>query len=301
MSNTMTLPNLGTKKMMLIFMFCLTAFLLFFFHHQGSFKADTGLPNTLTDMTVQDDQNVCVTFKNSVAFKYNCLFSDRTWWDAGYPVWEKSTFEFLDQATNFDLFLSIGEWEGPVAIYAGLKYKVPLIIYEPDPIAIIALLNNLKMNKVDFQLHMNCLWNETKSMLFTGGGRSDSAYFAVGDGKPAVSWVAHCLTLPQIISSALSSGHFKSFFLKLDVEGTETWIIEDLLRMPVLPNYMSFSLHHFWWWYVKEEVFLRKVVQFSRRFKYYYFQQSKHNTADITVEWLSSFKSTGTEVFLIRD
>lgn len=60
--------------------------------------------------------------------------------------WEENTFHILDHYQNHDkIYLDIGAWIGPTVLYSANKFK-KVICFEPDPIAIERLNENLSVN-----------------------------------------------------------------------------------------------------------------------------------------------------------
>jgi len=61
--------------------------------------------------------------------------------------WESDTFNILDYYQNKDLiYIDIGAWIGPTVLYCADKFK-EIICFEPDPIAVNRLKENLSVNK----------------------------------------------------------------------------------------------------------------------------------------------------------
>jgi FkbM family methyltransferase len=64
-------------------------------------------------------------------------------------IWECDTFNILDYYKNKDsIYIDIGAWIGPTVLYSANKYK-QVICFEPDPIAITRLKENLSVNNLE--------------------------------------------------------------------------------------------------------------------------------------------------------
>jgi len=63
--------------------------------------------------------------------------------------WEENTFHILDHYQNPDkIYVDIGTWIGPTVLYSANKFK-QVICFEPDPIALERLKENLSVNSFD--------------------------------------------------------------------------------------------------------------------------------------------------------
>lgn len=63
--------------------------------------------------------------------------------------WEENTFHILDHYQNPDkIYLDIGAWIGPTVLYSANKFK-QVICFEPDPIALERLKENISVNSFD--------------------------------------------------------------------------------------------------------------------------------------------------------
>lgn len=62
-------------------------------------------------------------------------------------AWEPHTFVLLDQHLRADkVFVDIGAWVGPLALYACTKPDVRVVALEPDTVALARLRRNLALN-----------------------------------------------------------------------------------------------------------------------------------------------------------
>lgn len=85
--------------------------------------------------------------KNSTTFYIKGLYSIN-WFIPSmmHGNWEDDTFNILDYYQNKNLvYIDIGAWIGPTVLYSADKYK-QIICFEPDPVAISRLSENLSVN-----------------------------------------------------------------------------------------------------------------------------------------------------------
>jgi FkbM family methyltransferase len=78
-----------------------------------------------------------------VVGEYSC-----NWFDISLNNgnWEEETFTIFDYFKNVDkIYLDIGAWIGPTVLYNSLNFKT-VYCFEPDPIALERLHNNVKIN-----------------------------------------------------------------------------------------------------------------------------------------------------------
>lgn len=85
--------------------------------------------------------------------------------------WEENTFHILDHYQNPDkIYLDIGAWIGPTVLYSANKFK-HVFCFEPDPIAIERLNENLSVNHFDnITLITRALSNTNSISEFGGNG-----------------------------------------------------------------------------------------------------------------------------------
>lgn len=85
--------------------------------------------------------------------------------------WEEDTFNILDHYQNLDkIYLDIGAWIGPTVLYSANKFK-QIICFEPDPIAIERLNENLSVNSFNnITLITKALSNDNNISEFGGNG-----------------------------------------------------------------------------------------------------------------------------------
>jgi FkbM family methyltransferase len=85
--------------------------------------------------------------------------------------WECDTFNILDFYQNKNtIYIDIGAWIGPTVLYSANKYK-QIICFEPDPVAISRLKENLSVNNFkNITLITKALSNTNNFSNFGGNG-----------------------------------------------------------------------------------------------------------------------------------
>lgn len=148
---------------------------------------------------------------------------------------ENETFEILDKYLSQDkIFIVIGEWIGTTAMYGSRKSKHVYSI-ESDSI----LCNNILMN-----LKTNCVENYTVI---------NKAIFNVDNLKLKDDSTSHIynnentITLEQIIQTYQINIPEISL-IKVDIEGGEENILNDLFDMRVKNNTPLYISFHYTWW-----------------------------------------------------
>ena len=110
--------------------------------------------------------------KNNTKFNVKGQFSVH-WFlnNLDYGSWELDTFNILDFYQNKDLiYIDIGAWIGPTVLYSADKYK-QVICFEPDPVAISRLNENLGVNNfTNITLITKALSNNEGTSEFGGNG-----------------------------------------------------------------------------------------------------------------------------------
>lgn len=152
------------------------------------------------------------------------VISDRTdryfwsWFQSG--VWEPETFEVFDRFVTPDtVFLDIGSWIGPTAIYAAHKAR-RVICVEADPIAADKLRRNISLNpqvasKIEVIEKALSLSDKPVVLASLGqGGDSMSSLLFAGSGK---QWTVPTIQPAELLKKAADA----PVFIKMDIEGGE--------------------------------------------------------------------------------
>jgi FkbM family methyltransferase len=180
--------------------------------------------------------------------------------------WEQPTFNVI---TNFSdkekIYLDIGSWIGPMAMYASKFYKKVYAI-EPDPVARKQLQENLAANTIcNVEVCPVAIGNKTASMEFGGNGDlgNSQSTLLVNDGKyidrsDDKDWVSgntikvECMKFSHFVL-AHNLNLADVALVKIDIEGGEKYATEDIangLCYHLPPLYIS--LH--WKFLTREDI-----------------------------------------------
>jgi FkbM family methyltransferase len=185
-----------------------------------------------------------------------------SFWNDIYSTWENDTFEILDKFLNKDkIFIDIGAWIGPTSIYGSRKSKHVFSI-EAD---------NLSFYDLSFNLYNNCDKNYTlinkaiynidnieikfgKNKFLTNSNFNDSTSHIydidihnIDSGNNHNFYFIQTITLKNIINN-YNIDPSEISLIKVDIEGGEENILNDLYHLNLqynVPLYISF--HYDWW------------------------------------------------------
>lgn len=187
----------------------------------------------------------CVSITENLGF-WKSLEADR---------WEPNTFKIFDDFLSVDcIYLDIGAWIGPTALYAANLAK-HTYAFEPDPVAFQELEVNLNVNKnaelksrltiYNKAIASSCGTIKLGSRSF--GGDSMSSIFW---GDRNTNWDVQAITLQQVIEDEKLRG--EKIFIKIDIEGGEYELVPKIkntvmqhavtLYISIHPNFLMDSL-----------------------------------------------------------
>jgi FkbM family methyltransferase len=160
-------------------------------------------------------------------------------WDF-LPSWKPHLLEILDQYVDDEtIFVDVGAWEGPVLFYAASKARITLGI-EPDPNAFRALSAHLSMNPElgsRVSISQLCISDRIERIRMAGWGEGSTVSEFVPIrfedevnrfGEEAIFRVS-CEPLYKFLSDRGIRPNNK-MFVKLDIEGSEAYILPDLIK-----------------------------------------------------------------------
>lgn len=164
--------------------------------------------------------------------------------------WETDTFNIFNNVKNpKKTAVDIGAWIGPTTIWLSKNFD-SVISIEADRNAIFALKRNLKNNECDNVtiVEKAIFNNSTDSVYFGknvnsteghGDSMSQSKLNKINDDDYLVetTTVSDILTLSDEIS-----------FIKIDIEGGEENILEDLITLSHLRKISIWISFHYEWW-----------------------------------------------------
>jgi FkbM family methyltransferase len=177
-------------------------------------------------------------------------------WENIYTNWERDTFDIFDKFLDKNkIFIDIGGWIGTTAMYGSRKSKYVYSI-EADTKSFNDMSINLKNNcKQNYTLIDKAIYNINNIELTFGKNKfldnskmNDSTSHIYTDNKSSSEcYSIQTITLQYIIEKNNINPHEISL-IKVDIEGGEENILNDLFSIHVnynVPLYISF---HFDWW-----------------------------------------------------
>jgi len=177
-------------------------------------------------------------------------------WEHIYTNWERDTFEIFDKFLDKSkVFIDIGGWIGTTAMYGSRKSKYVYSI-EADTKSFNDLSTNLKNNcKQNYTLIDKAIYNIDNITLKFGKNKflenskmNDSTSHIYADNETSAEYYSvQTITLARIIAEHNINPPDISL-IKVDIEGGEENILNDLItihRKYNVPLYVSF--HYDWW------------------------------------------------------
>lgn len=157
-------------------------------------------------------------------------------------------------------FLDLGAWVGSHSLFASTIAR-RVVAVEPDPVAHAILMRNVDFAPCPIEVFALAVTGH-EGVLTLGSGllgasttRAHSgAGGGIGEWQPGQTFESPCTTLRKFVESRKIED---PLFIKMDVEGSEEDILEDVEffreRKPVL-----FLEQHPWWW--RDEAHTRKLI-----------------------------------------
>ncbi len=165
--------------------------------------------------------------------RYQCDPNHISFWSrVNKGSWEQQTFKILDQLIKPDaVYCDIGAWIGPTVLFAAQKAK-QVYCFEPDRMAYMYLLQNIKLNHLENVLPFNVALADDaglKKMASPRGKRGDSmTSLLLAENNNAMDVL--CLKWQGWLELVANP---KIDCLKMDVEGGEFSLL------PSMKNYLA--------------------------------------------------------------
>lgn len=210
---------------------------------------------------------------NSFGVDYKFLESENNnipcfgWYMNVFSVqnWEGDTFDTFNKVKDSNkIALDIGGWIGSTAIWLS-KHFEKVVVVEADKNALVALKNNLKTNSCNnVDVVEKVIYNNSKErVLFghnphTGSQLGDSMSLSKITSDNPNDYDIETITLESLISSYPKE---KISFLKIDIEGGEEKIMDDLLDLGSTYGWKVWLSFHYGWWEDKD------LSRFVNKFK----------------------------------
>jgi FkbM family methyltransferase len=195
---------------------------------------------------------------NAIIFVKNDINnSNLNFWKNIYNDWENDTFEVFDN--NLDknkIFIDIGGWIGTTCIYAS-RYSKSVIVIEADKESFEDLKENSLINSNNIIFINKCIYNENDIDIMFGSNNhiensklNDSTSQICFNYKKD-SYKIKTITIQQIINENNIKPDEISL-IKVDIEGGEEFILEDLYNIKMIYNTKIYVSFHYDWWRNKD-------------------------------------------------
>lgn len=170
--------------------------------------------------------------------------------------WESDTFNIIDKFSDeYATALDIGAWIGPISIYLSRKfYKV--ISIEADKVAAKALKNNISDNDIsNIDLIEKVFFNDSLAEVYFGQNEKNSEGFGDSTSQSRTSpihdsdYKLGTITFKEIVEKYKEE---RISFVKVDIEGGEENILEDLFKYSKVFNWNVWISFHYAWWKNKD-------------------------------------------------
>jgi FkbM family methyltransferase len=169
--------------------------------------------------------------------------------------WEANTFEVFNYVKNVDKkAIDIGAWIGPTSIWLSKNFKEVLAI-DADLVAVEALKANLKTSECFNTQVLDKPIHSVNTKVTFGTNQYDSFYQSEGLGASTSQikdggfidsdYTLETITLDQLNQSFPFS---EVSFVKVDIEGGEELILEDLIKNAKKYNWELWISFHYDWW-----------------------------------------------------
>jgi len=182
--------------------------------------------------------------------------SNLNFWKGVYTNWEMDTFNIFDRfLCKNKIFIDIGGWIGTTCMYAARKSKYVYSI-EADYYSFVDLSTNCKINcENNYTLINKAIYNiddiEIKfgKNKFLNNSKINDSTSQIYDDNEIIDkyFVVKTITLQciidnyNIIPSEIS-------LIKVDIEGSEEYILNDLYKIYTLYNTPLYISFHYEWW-----------------------------------------------------
>lgn len=202
--------------------------------------------------------NFLLLEKNKESFLVSKNESDPNYsfWKNVYSSWENETFDIFDRYLDKNkTFIDIGGWIGTTCIYGSRKSK-DVFVVEADKYSVQDLIKNCKLNCNNVTIVERAIFNKSNEVIHFGKNKilttsklndSTSQIYDPSDTLNDTVYPVKTITIQELLTSYNITLESVSL-IKVDIEGGEEYILNDLLALKEqynLPIYISF--HYTWW------------------------------------------------------
>jgi FkbM family methyltransferase len=201
------------------------------------------------------DDTFLKIFRRSVTFFIETRDSDENlvFWKDKYLTWDPQVHDVMDRFLRTDkVFLDIGGWIGTTSLY-GSALSRHVYVIEADPLSMKDLAYNCSLNARNVTLIERAITNVADSAVWFGknsfcrGAALNDSTSQVYDEESDGCVRVQTITLAGVLD-AYSIRPDEISLVKVDIEGGEECILEDLYRFHVEHNVpMLIAVHACWW------------------------------------------------------
>jgi FkbM family methyltransferase len=197
-----------------------------------------------------------VTKNDQILFiENNTSDSNLTFWRDTYSYWEQERFRIFDRYLHPNkVFIDIGSWIGTTCIYASRKSKHVYCV-EADRESIQSLQKNCELNCRNYTILHRAIFNIDNTDVRFGKNKfmsesklnDSTSQIYIDEDSSENAYLIKTITLKSILENNKIDPHNISL-IKVDIEGGEEFILEDLFQIQrayEIPLYISF--HNAWW------------------------------------------------------
>ena len=178
-----------------------------------------------------------------------------SFWLNIFHNWENETFQIFDQYLDKNkVFIDIGGWIATTCMYGGRKSKHVYVV-EADNYSFSYLTSNCKLNNKNVTCINNAVYNESNLELFFGKNiflqgsklNDSTSQLYTNDNSTNECYKIKTIRIHDIIDQ-YQINHNEISLIKVDIEGGEEYILNDLFDIYNsyrIPMYISF--HYSWW------------------------------------------------------
>ena len=179
-------------------------------------------------------------------------------WTNIFSYWENDTFNVFDKILNKNkTFIDIGGWIGTTCIYSSRKSKNVYVV-EADKESIISLKENCRLNSDNITIIEKAIYNKSEDTVIFGKNThlnnsklNDSTSQICNNDNIDIQNEGYYSVKTITIDDIMKQNDIKPIdisLIKVDIEGGEEFILEDLFRLKRNYNVSLYiSFHHTWW------------------------------------------------------
>ena len=222
-----------------------------YYVHNNKYNISTNSENILENI----ENNYLKIYKNNeiIFIKKENNNKNLDFWKNIYNNWENETFEIFDRFLDYNkIFIDIGGWIGTTCIYGSRKSK-SVIVVEADTESFKDLEENCLLNSRNIITINKAIYNVDDIDISFGSNNylnnsqlnDSTSQIQINENKN--SYKIKTITIKKILKEYNIKPDNISL-IKVDIEGGEEFILEDLYNIKNeynTPIYVSF--HYAWW------------------------------------------------------